>query len=117
MKDVLKYDETGKTVVGVTDKNVWSVIIPQGVTIIGDSAFEDCRSLRSVAIPDSVTRIGDAAFGFCQSLANINIPSSVTCIGEHAFSFCESLICIIYKNIVKNTGNIWTSSSFPMSLV
>ena len=39
MEDVLKYDETRKTVVGVTDKEVRFVVIPQGVTSIGENAF------------------------------------------------------------------------------
>lgn len=41
MEDALKYDETRKTVVGVTDKEVRFVVIPQGVTSIGENAFFD----------------------------------------------------------------------------
>ena len=42
------------------------VVIPEGVTSIGDDAFADCSSLRSVTIPDSVTYIGAGAFSFCK---------------------------------------------------
>ena len=41
------------------------VVIPDGVTGIGDHAFSQCKSLTSVTIPDGVTSIGDCAFLGC----------------------------------------------------
>ena len=38
------------------------VVIPDGVTSIGDGAFWDCRYLRKVVIPDSVISIGIELF-------------------------------------------------------
>ena len=37
-------------------------IIPQGVTSIEDSAFENCTSLESITIPESIIHIGQNAF-------------------------------------------------------
>ena len=45
-----------------------SVLIPSGMTSIGDGAFEGCSGLTSVTIPDSVKHIGSAAFAGCSSL-------------------------------------------------
>ncbi len=70
--------------------------IPNGVTLIGDYAFEDCDSLASVTIPDSVTSIGDYAFLGCDSLASVTIGNSVTSIGDGAFSGYGNLQTAIY---------------------
>lgn len=47
------------------------IIIPDGVTSIGDYAFDNCISLTSVTIPNSMTSIGDRAFGGCGGLTSI----------------------------------------------
>lgn len=68
------------------DKSITSVVIPEGVKAIGNSAFSYCESLISVKIPNSVTTIGNSAFGRCISLTSVKIPSSVTTIGEDAIN-------------------------------
>ena len=73
---------------------VAELVIPDGVTNIGNEAFYGCRSLTSITIPDSVTQIGDDAFSSCISLTSITIPDSVTSIGSGAFSYCSSLTSI-----------------------
>lgn len=64
------------------------VIIPDGVTEIGMSAFYHCPSLESVIIPAGVTKIEANAFGGCTSLTSVTIPESVTEIGDQAFQGC-----------------------------
>ncbi|MDR0917774.1 MAG: leucine-rich repeat domain-containing protein, partial [Oscillospiraceae bacterium] len=65
-----------------------SVIIPDSVTSIGDSAFYFSYYLTSVTIPNSVTSIGNSAFRWC-SLISVTIPDSVTSIGDYAFRDCN----------------------------
>ena len=81
-------------------KMVKTVVIEDGVTSIGGSAFSGCTGLTSVTIPDSVTSIGWGAFRGCTGLTSVTIPDSVTSIGGRAFSGCTSLRTMrIPKNV------------------
>ena len=72
-------------------EQIKTLVIENGVSTIGESAFEGCENLFSATIPESVTKIGDSAFGYCKNLAEISIPDSVTVIGSHAFEYCTGL--------------------------
>ena len=74
--------------------NEKEVVIPEGVTSIGENAFWWCKNLTTITIPDSVTSIGAWAFKYCTNLTTITIPDSVTSIGYGAFSECENLTAI-----------------------
>ena len=98
-----------------------SVTVPEGVQMIGGSAFMYCAGLESVALPQSLHAIDTAAFQGCTalksialpaSLCSINgmafmgtgltsivLPASVRCIGGWAFSGCASL-----KNAILSPG-------------
>ena len=84
--------------------SVKKVVIEDGVTSIGDSAFSYCSSLTNITIPDSVTSIGDSAFSGCWDLTSITIPDSITTIGESAFSGCSGLTSITIPNSVTSIG-------------
>ena len=87
------------------NKNITSIVIPDSVTSIGDSAFYYCSSLTSVVIPDSVTSIGNYAFYNCYSLTSVVIGDSVTSIGDWAFQYCTSLTSVVIPDSVTSIGN------------
>lgn len=102
------------------------VILADGVTSIGESAFYKCTSLKSISLPDGVTSIGDNAFALCAlisiilpekltsigmvafancgGLTSINLPKGVTSIGDGAFCFCTSLTSISLPDKLASIG-------------
>ncbi|MBP0958473.1 MAG: leucine-rich repeat domain-containing protein [Oscillospiraceae bacterium] len=100
-----------------------TVVIEDGVTSIGNYAFDECTSLQSITIPDSVTSIGNYAFKSCRSLQRITIPGSVNSIGDNAFTLCSSLQSITIRDGVTSIGKSafvscpsLTSISIPKSV-
>ncbi len=108
--------------------NPKKVVIPKGITEIGDFAFFYCLSLTEVVIPGTVKRIGknafegvynlasvkisngvekidDYAFFYCPSLSSIQIPGSVNKIGRNAFYGCPSLKSVTIAEGVKEIGD------------
>ena len=67
------------------------VIIPNGITAIGDHAFEGCAFVKSIEVPDSVITIGNCAFDCCSGLKTIFIPDSVQQMGGALFFGCTAL--------------------------
>ena len=68
------------------------LVIPSGVREIGYNSFKGCSGLNSLAIPDGVTKIEVAAFSGCQQLKDgLRLPSTLTVIGGFAFYECKNL--------------------------
>lgn len=79
------------------------VTIPDGVTSIGEKAFESSK-VRNVVIPHGVTSIGNSAFAYCWKLESIKLPDTLTEIGEHAFT-CTGVKDIVIPNMVTRIGS------------
>ena len=93
-------------------EEVTNLVIPEGVTSIGDYAFDYCTTLNSVTIPEGVTSIGSSAFRGCESLKNVTIPSSITTIGENAFIWCKELNAVYISDLAAWCGIsfYWTAN-------
>ena len=55
---------------------------------------EYVASIKTVVVNDGVTNIGNGAFQFCTALESVSIPSSVTQLGRHAFYECSDLTAV-----------------------
>ena len=85
-------------------KSITSLIIKNGVTSIGNWAFDGCCGITSVTIPNSVTSIGSFAFSDCTGLTSVEIPNSVTSIRNDAFYGCSSMTTVIIGDGVTSIG-------------
>ena len=65
--------------------DIKSVIISDGVTGIGSSAFNGCTKLKSAVIPESVTVIGSDVFENCSSVLSV-----YGFIGSSADNYCKN---------------------------
>ncbi len=77
------------------------IIIPDGVTSIGASAFNICRSLTRVKLPAKLNEMGSGVFGDCSALASITLPETLTEIPSSCFNGCSSLKRILIPASVK----------------
>lgn len=78
------------------------VYIPQGVTVIGEKAFNECSKLKSVVIPNGVLKIDSMAFYHCSILTDIKLPNTLESIEHYAFFQCKSLTNITIPYSVTN---------------
>jgi hypothetical protein len=90
--------------------DIVSVVIPEGVTAIGQlgpatsGAFDECYSLTNVTLPSSLQIIGSLTFHECEGLTNLVIPDGVTGIGGGAFRIA-GINSLTLPNSVTTLGN------------
>lgn len=112
-----EYDGKSITSIGASafkntnGRRITEVVLPETITLVGDSAFENCVNMKTVifmpgstggvtigksafsgtgvsmlVLPDNLTTIGEAAFANNRFLTKVTIPDSVTSIGSRAFA-------------------------------
>ena len=67
------------------------VVLPDGLTSIGQYAFRDCYNLQDMVLPATLKSIATYAFEDCDNFTNIIIPEGVTSVGTYAFYGCDAL--------------------------
>lgn len=85
-----------------------NVVIPEGVTSIGDHAFLGSK-IESVELPETLKSIGYCSFSNCYNLKKIDIPRGVTNISYGAFSGCTNLESIsIPETVTSIKGELFS---------
>lgn len=77
------------------------VTLPEGLTYLGDYAFDSAAELKSITLPSTLTTIGGAAFYECTGLTDITIPSDVKTIDSMAFFGCTGLTSVTIPDKVE----------------
>ncbi|MCD8048726.1 MAG: leucine-rich repeat protein [Clostridia bacterium] len=87
--------EEGLTSVGNhafnTFNQITSVSLPEGIESIGSWSFCGCTNLQSITFPESLKTISCNAFEGCESITAIHIPQNVTYIDFFAFGGCNNI--------------------------
>ena len=98
----------GVTKIGISafsyKSGITSVTIPDSVTSIGAHSFSNSLKLKTVTIGNNVKSIERRAFACCMKLKSIVIPDSVTTIEEQAFTLCDSLESVVIGSGVTEIG-------------
>ena len=82
------------------------IVLPEGVTSIGKSAFSDCDALTSIVIPDAVTEVGPYLFSTCETLSSVTLGSGLTYLSDHMFDSCRALESIYLPDNITSIGEL-----------
>lgn len=100
-----------------------SVVIPDTVVEIKESAFDTCSKLENIQIPNSVKEIGPLAFAACKVLKQIDLPNSITVLHKNLFSSCPALekvvipegVTLVERSVFSDCESL-TEVTIPKSL-
>jgi uncharacterized repeat protein (TIGR02543 family) len=85
-------------------KRIASLVLPSGITAIGDYAFLGC-TFNTITIPPTVTSLGTSIFLNCNGLRSVDFPASVTTIPSQTFGWSHTLIHFTAPATIKTLGN------------
>ena len=69
--------------------------LPTTLKAIGDYAFWNANGFETIILPEGLESIGEGTFGCCYNLQNLEIPSTLTSIGEYIIYGCDKLVSVI----------------------
>lgn len=77
------------------NSNLEKIILPEGLQVIGDEAFQNAGWITSISIPNTVIKIGKNVFDDCSNLKYIYIPEDLE-IDEN-FKHCQESLRVIRR--------------------
>ena len=86
--EIANLPDGSETIEGIINRNIESIIIPDGTVGIGSYAFYKCDNLSHVTIPATVKYIHSNAFLRCETLATVTFKGTPTTIASDAFAEC-----------------------------
>lgn len=92
------------TLIKCTPNDQKTIIIPEGIKIIGRACFAG-TNVEEVVLPEGIETIDSDAFNFCTKLKKINFPETLKVISYGAFDKCFSLKTVILPKVMKEINN------------
>jgi hypothetical protein len=102
-EDGVLFDKDRSTLLQYPRGRFGDYTLPDSVTLVGASAFEEAYGLTGVTLPDRLTTIGEGGFYSCNRLTGVTIGDRVTSIGKEAFTH-SSLTSVYLPHGVTHLG-------------
>ena len=90
------------------DKEYYQPILTgvNGVVVETNGTYRDCVNMKEIVIPYGITFIGDDCFENCVSLTKVTLPKSIERIYNTAFTGCTSLTSIKFNGTMEDWNNL-----------
>jgi len=72
-------------------EQITAVVVEEGITEVGSTAFYKCYHLASISLPQSLTRLGRSAIFDCDRLTTLSLGPNVADVGDSNFTNCDLL--------------------------
>lgn len=100
------------TLIDLIEGDLETLVIPEGTTKIGQSAFQNRKQLSSITIPSNISNIGMNAFAGCTALHNLDLPAACITIYNGLVKDCVQLEKFVIKSGVTA---IWNEAFYNVS--
>ena len=82
-------------------KKLKKIDLPKYANEIQDYAFAQ-SAIENIVLPNGITYLGELLFYRCENLKTVKIPNTVTCVRPYAFVYCTSLQSIIIPDSINH---------------
>lgn len=100
------------TLIDLIEGDIQELVIPEGTTKIGQSAFQNRKNLTNITIPSNISNIGMYAFAGCTALHSLDLPAACTTIYNGLVKDCVQLEKFVIKSGVTA---IWNEAFYNVS--
>ena len=76
---------------------ITSISLPETLQSINGYAFRNCSQLSEIVVPEGVTTVGEHCFENCTSLTSVSLPTTLKVLENHLFKNCNQLESFVFQ--------------------